>query len=72
MVRTVDIKDLSTDKIVARYHWRYVSEAMEKAAAILPPGRYAIQSTNSGSIRPRISRKAWESAQEFTVGGDEP
>jgi hypothetical protein len=71
MVRTVDIKDLSTDKIVARYHWRYVSEVIEKAATILPPGRYAIQSTNSGSSRPRISRKAWKSAQEFIVGGSE-
>jgi hypothetical protein len=62
-MRTIDIKDLSTDKIVARYHYWSAAQAREKAIATLPAGRYALQGTNSGSV----SRKAWESAEEFVV-----
>ena len=66
-MRTIEIKAAATGKIVARYHWYNAQQAKEKALSDLPIGEYLLQGTNSMACKPRISRKAWESAEKFAV-----
>ncbi len=66
-MRIVEIKSVETGRVVARYHWYNTSQAKEKALDTLPSGEYLIQGTNSMACKPRISRKAWQSAEKFEV-----
>lgn len=68
-MRTVEVKSVSTNKVVIRSHFWFIEQVKEKALKTLPSGEYMIQGTNSMSCKPRISRKAWESAERFVVGG---
>jgi hypothetical protein len=66
-MRTIDIKSITTGKIVARYHYWNSEQVKKFAADALPSGEYLLQSTNSMASKPRISKKSWESAEKFTV-----
>jgi hypothetical protein len=70
MMRTVEVKSIATNKIVQRCHFWDFEQVKQKVSDFLPSGEYLIQGTNSSACKPRISRKAWESAEKFTVGKD--
>ena len=66
-MRTIQIKNIATNKVVAEYHFYSLDTAKKMALeSFLPSGDYLIQGTNSSACKPRVSRKAWESAEKFT------
>jgi|694.fasta_scaffold02206_36 hypothetical protein len=66
-MRTVEIKDLDSGKIVWRGHYWFFYQAKERAKLHLPPGSYAIQGTNSSACNPRITHRQWLSAETFEI-----
>jgi len=67
-MRTVEVKSVATKKVVSRSHFWSFEDVKKKLSDTLPNGEYLIQGTNSMTCKPRISRKAWESAERFTIG----
>lgn len=68
-MRTVEVKNVNTNEVVIRSHFWSIEQVKENSLKTLPSGEYLIQGTNSMSCKPRISKKAWESAERFVVGG---
>ena len=66
-MRTVKVKSIATNKIVCGCHFLSLEQVRQQVSEFLPPGEYLIQGTNSSACNPRISRKAWESAEKFIV-----
>jgi hypothetical protein len=67
-MRTVEVKSVTTNKVVSRCHFYSFEAVKEMLLGKLPSGEYLIQGTNSMACKPNISRKAWESAERFTIG----
>lgn len=66
-MRTVEIKNANTGKVVIRVHYWSIDQVIQKWGKSLPSGDYLIQGSNSMACSPRISKKAWEQAERFTV-----